>query len=246
MTKKMWKTIGGKCIYQTPNGAKVHQNYFYRWLTLNSDALQTLINRRSPEKSGLSYVHPLTLTVRTKPADSCLLGLGGAGVAHALAPYIHQSQLHAVENNTEVIQIAKTYFMTDSLKHLSVIHENAHLFVGSTSLRYQHLMVDLFLADSFPTECSTLEFFTNCRRLLLENGFASFNLTNISKQWAEFNHIRSVFFQRTVVLPAHGASNMIVLACNSPSISPLLDLLGSSPSLKKLSWDPLLGCIAII
>ena len=242
----MLKTLGGHCIYEASNGAKVHQNYFYRWLTFNSDCLQTLINRRNPEKPGLGYVHHLGFTVRNQPADSCLLGLGGAGIAHALAPYIHQSRLLAIENNADIIQIANTYFMTDRLKNLSIVNEDAIHFVQSTPVRYQHLMIDLFEADLFPANCSTPEFFGCCKEMLLPNGFLSLNLTNIKQQWTLYNEVRTAFNQRTVVLPVKGSSNMILVACNGPSIRPLLDLFKSSPFLKKLSWDPVLGCIAII
>lgn len=242
----MWKTIGGKCIYQAYNGAKVYQNHFYRWLTLNSDALQTLVNRRTPEKQGLGYIHQLAFAVREDPSECCLLGLGGAGVAHALAPYLKQKRLLAIESNPQVIEIANTYFMTDRLKNLSIIHDNANLFVRSNSMHFQHLMIDVFEANSFPLECSTFEFFTHCRHLLLPNGFLALNLTNLDQQWQLFYHIRNVFFQRTVILPVKGASNMIVLACNSPTITPLLMLLKASPLLKKLVWDAQLGCIAMI
>ena len=242
----MWKTIGGRCIYQTTNGAKVHQNMLYRWLTLNSPALQTLISRRSPEKPELGYIHQLTFAVRAQPADCCLLGLGGAGVVHALAPYLTNATLLAIENNPEVIHIASTYFMSAHLKNLSITQEDASLFVATCQTRYQHLMVDLFESHTFPEKCSTHDFFTHCRRLLLPNGILALNLTNLDEQWPIFNHVRDIFFQRTVALPVKGSSNMIVLACNSPSVTPLLDLLTTNRYLKKLSWDGTWGCIAII
>ena len=87
----MWKTFAGRCIYASPNGAKVYQNLRYRWLTLGSDAIQTLLHRYQPQHFGLNYVNQLTFAAKHTPGDSCLLGLGGAGVAHALAPYLGSS-----------------------------------------------------------------------------------------------------------------------------------------------------------
>jgi hypothetical protein len=52
-----------------------------------------------------------------------------------------------------------------------------------------------------------------------------------------FEWIREDFQQRTVVLPVKGAENIIVLAFNGPSITPLLSLLEDSGELKKLSWS---------
>ncbi len=242
----MWKTLGGRCIYQAPNGAKVHQNYLYRWLTLDSDALQTLINRRSPEKPELGYIHQLSFAVREQPADCCLLGLGGAGVAHGLAPYLKNSTLLAVESNTEVINIASTYFMADRLKNLSILYQDASLFVQQCKSHYQHLMVDLYEAHSFPTQCNTYEFFSDCQRLLLPDGIFSLNLTNVQEQESLFKHVREIFNKRTVSLPVKGAANMIVLACKSTSVAPLLDLLINSQRVKELQWDARWGCIARI
>lgn len=242
----MWKTLGGRCIYQAPNGARVHQNYLYRWLTFSSDALQTLIRRRHPEKPELGYIHQLALAVRENPADCCLLGLGGAGVAHALMPYLNNSTLLAVENNSEVINIATNYFMVDRLKNLSVINQDANLFVQQCGTRYQHLMIDLYESHAFPAHCNTADFFLHCRRLLLPDGVLALNLTNVHEQWPLFKHVRDIFFQRTVSLPVKGAANMIVLASNSTSVAPLVDLLTKSQRVKELKWDARWGCIARI
>lgn len=242
----MWKTLAGRCIYQAPNGAKVHQNIFFRWLTLGSDALQTLINRRAPEKPELGYIHPLALAVRKQPAECCLLGLGGAGVAHALATYLGDFKIIAVENNRDVINIASSYFMADKLKNLTVIEQDANLFVKQGLSRFQHLLVDLYESHAFPRQCNTMDFFINCKRLLLPDGIMALNITNIQEQWSLFNYVREIFSKRTVTLPVKGAANLIVLACNSSTAAPLLDLLTSCGDLKELKWDTRWGCIARI
>ncbi len=242
----MWKTLGGRCIFQTPSGVEVHQNLFYRWLNFGGDALQTLINRRHPEKISLGYIHQLAFAVRQQPAECCLLGLGGAGVAHALAPYLKESQILAVENNKEVIEIAKNYFMTKRIKNLSVTYQDANLFVQQCKTQYKHLLVDLYESRSFPEHCNNPDFFLYCQRLLLPDGILALNLTHSEEQWPIFNHLRDVFCQRTVSLPVKNAANLIVLAYNGKSVAPLLNLLKESGSLKELEWDTHWGCIAKI
>ena len=114
--RKYWKTLIGSCIHQSSNGIEVHQNYLYRWLTFGKNDLQTLIHRHHLSTPGLPYLTPLTLAARVHPADCCLLGLGGAGVAHALAPWLSDSMMHAVENNLDIIHVAYTFFMTNQLQ----------------------------------------------------------------------------------------------------------------------------------
>lgn len=242
----MWKTLGGKCIYESPTGAKVYQNVLYRWLTLNSPALQTLINRSSPKTIELGYIRQLSFAARIEPADCCLLGLGGGGVAHALAPYLRNSRLLIVEKNYDVIRIARQYFMMDRLNNVSIVNDNAREFVASSKKQYQHLMIDLYDAHDYPPECNTIEFFKHCHGLLLPNGVLAINLTNLNEQWSIFTWVRTIFFQHTVVLPVKGTSNMVIFASNSASIKPILNLLINSQFLKKLSWDSKWGCIAMI
>lgn len=240
----IWKTLAGRIIHQGSHGIAVHQNMAYRWLTFDSDAVQTLINRRHPEKYGLQYIQPLTLAARAKPATSCLLGLGGAGVAHAISPWFGDCPLDAVENNPEIIDIAAQYFMTNQIKNLNIIHQDAALFVEQAEPRYYHLMVDLFTAHSFPEQCNNADFFKQCRRVLMPNGILAVNLANLREQWSVYTHIRSHFQHCTISIPVKGAANMIVLACKAQSIKPMLDLLEQSRCLKYLNWDSSWGCVA--
>jgi len=49
----IWKAYAGRCIYHDSSHdihLQVHQNMLYRWLTLGSDAIQTLINRRIKQR----------------------------------------------------------------------------------------------------------------------------------------------------------------------------------------------------
>ena len=237
MAKRFWKTWGGRCIYQSPTGAKVYQNIFYRWLTLDSNALQTLINKTHPQKPALGYTNQLTIAVRAKPGECCMLGLGGAGVAHILAPYLGNTPLTIVENDAEIINIAAMYFRSNDLNYLNIVHQDASLFVQQNQNKYLHLLVDLFGAHTFPAQCNTYAFFKQCQRLLLPNGILAVNLADMTEQRNVFDWIQEDFDQKTIVLPVKGASNIIVLAFNGPSITPLLSLLEECGELKKLSWS---------
>src|SRR5436189_600067 len=98
----LWKTSLGLCLYESHSGYRVYQNAWYRWLTMGNRVLQTLINRRHPERGGLEYVTPLIQMTRAFPGDCCLLGLGGAGVAHALFPVLPNFRMIAVDNSQEI------------------------------------------------------------------------------------------------------------------------------------------------
>lgn len=242
----MWKILAGRCIYQSSTGARVFQNFFFRWLKFDGIALQTVLNRSFPHRPGLQYIKPLILAAQLQPANCCMLGLGGGGAAHALSSSLADSQLTVVESNSEVIDIAKRFFMVDNLKNLHIVHQDASIFVQQNTLQFQHLLVDLFNAEVFPQQCNTEHFFANCKRLLLTGGILAVNLANRHEQWPIFQLIRQQFLSTTVALPVKNCANMIILACKSETITSLLDLLKQSKKLKRLTWDTKWGCIAEI
>ena len=236
----------GHCIYKSAQGVRVFQNPLYRWLHFESRAIQTLINRYFPYKPGLSYLNPLILPVQIQPEDCCMLGLGGGGAAHALSSYLGDFKLVIVEANSEVIDIAHRFFMIGELKNLNIIHQDASLFVRNCNTKFQHILVDLFTAKSFPTQCHSEEFFIHCKQLLKPGGLLAINLANRQEQWPIFQLIQKQFPRSTIAIPVTDSANMIILAQNSHSITTYLDILKKSKKLQGLVWDAKWGCIAKI
>jgi spermidine synthase len=231
----MWKTKLGICIYQSPSGYKVYQNLFYRWLTLDSNALQTVINRRKPQKPVLYYLSALTMMARHYPGSTCLLGLGGAGVALMLSQETASPPLVAVDNSEEIIDIAKRFFMINDLNNFSIVHENAMDFVKNTDILYSHLLIDLYNANHFPPECNNDLFFSSCNRVLAKNGFLSINLANIKEQWPIFQLIKQ-HFNHTLVIPIKKSANMVIIAAQSTSKELFLNKINESGELKRILW----------
>ncbi|WP_454780821.1 spermidine synthase [Legionella sp. WA2022007384] len=227
----MWKTKLGRCIYTSPSGYKVYQNGCYRWLTLGSNALQTVINRHKPHKPVLYYLPALTIMARNDPGVTCLLGLGGAGVALMLkdAPII------AVDNSEEVIEIAKRFFMIDRLKNLTVIHENAVDYVQKCEINFTHLIVDLYNANHFPPECANTQFFASCKRIITENGILAVNLANIKEQYPIFQLIKNQF-NHTLVVPIRKSANMVILAAKNESKELFMEKIKETGAFKRIIW----------
>lgn len=239
----MWRTIAARCIYQK-NDIQIYQNWMYRWLTCGSSALQTMLNRYHPHKPVLNYIASMTKLACLMPGSVCLLGLGGAGAAHALAPYLEKFNLTAVEYHLDIITVARDYFMVAQIENMTIVHQDAYQFVQNTTLQYQHVMVDLFNADAFPEHCNTHQFFEQCRRILLPEGILAVNIANRLEQWNLFSTIRKSFPKGTIVIPIKNCMNMIVLGYNGTSVNDLLTTLKCDKQLKQLVWDPKWGYIA--
>ncbi|KTC67922.1 spermidine synthase [Legionella birminghamensis] len=241
----MWKTFAGRCLYQSTSGVSVYDNFIFRWLSLGSPAIQSLINIRKPEKPGLNYISQLILPARLFPGASCLLGLGGAGAAHALSPALNHFPLTAVEISEEIIQVAKTYFLTDRLKNLHIINQDASTFIKNNGAPFKHILVDLFNAHRFPSNCYTPQFFIDCQNALSNNGYLSVNLANRNEQYPVFKWLKAHFELSTLVLPVRKSMNMIIIAAEKPALEILIEQLKARKIISALAWDLTWNRIAI-
>lgn len=238
-----WKTLGGRCLKRTAQGACVFDNFFFRWLTLDSKALQTVLNKCNLQKPGLHYINALVFMAREKPGPSCMLGLGGAAIAHALSPYMKNFRICAVEQSDEIIELAAQYFMTDRIPNLDIIHEEASFFVKNSPQQFRHIMIDLFNAESFPVSCCNEAFFSDCKQLLVPGGFLAVNLANRDEQRPIFDMIRK-HFSALVAIPVKKCANLVLIASENEQVMPLLDVFKRSKQLKNLTWDETWGCVA--
>ncbi len=236
-----WFTKFGKCIYTSPSGYKVYDNILYRWLTLDSDVLQTVINKIMIKSPILYYVPALTLMTRNQPEDACILGLGGAGVVHGLSSF--PFSITAVEISSEVIDIAKKYFKIDSLSNLELVHQPAELYLEQNTKQFGHIMVDLYNAQSFPPECNSTHFFLQCKNNLKENGFLAVNLANSKEQYAIFQLIKE-HFTNTMVIPVEKCANMVIIASNHQQKDEFLDAIQQCKKIKKISLMNYWGYVA--
>ncbi|PJD93562.1 MAG: hypothetical protein CK424_01815 [Legionella sp.] len=240
--KIYWKTVIGTCIYKSSE-LSVYQNPLYRWLMFQDQThFQTLLHRHHPHKPVLQYLHPFTIALRLQPGPTCLLGLGGGAIAHLAAPHLAAYSMVAIEASREVITLASRYFMTNTIKNLNILHQDAYDYVSQSTNLYQHILIDIYTSEGFPASCAAIDFFEHCQRLLTFKGILALNLVNIHQEFAILQHIRDVFKHATVCIPVPGSANMIVLACSSQTH--LMSLIQQSPHLKTLIWDGVFGYMA--
>lgn len=222
----------GRCIYTSPSGYKIYQNFLYRWLTLGSTALQTVINRRTPQKPVLYYLPALTLMARSTPGDCCLLGLGGAGVAHMIASSNYP--ITAVDSSDEIINIARQLFLIERFSNLTLIHQNATDFVQNSTQQYQHLIIDLYNAHCFPPECNNDDFFIHCMQRISNEGFMAINLANIKEQYPIAQLLKR-HFKNTLIIPIKKSANMVIIASNHDQTEQFINQIQRSKEIKKIS-----------
>ncbi|PJD95227.1 MAG: hypothetical protein CK426_04895 [Legionella sp.] len=238
-----WFTQLGCCIHTSPSNYKVYDNFFFRWLTLDSKVLQTVIHKKKPSHPFLYYLPAMTLMVRSIPAPTCLLGLGGAGLLHMLRPY--PVPLTVVEKNKEVIDIAQNYFMLDKLPPFELIHQPAEQYLHTAARSYTHLLVDIYNHQSFPPECSTAAFFQDCHTAIEEHGYLAVNVANAGEQLFLLQLIQN-YFNHTLVIPIKNCSNVVIIASKQPGKNLFLDNILLNKEIKKIQWVKDIGYVGTL
>lgn len=239
----MWKTIIGRCVYRSGQDLEIGQNWFYRWLQFDKQALQSVINRRKPEKPAMYYIKALAAMARAKPANTLLLGLGGGSVAHYLQGCLNKAQLTVIEYDSAVIQAAYDWFMISQINNLQIIQEDAFHYLEKTDTCYQHIMVDLFANNAFPKHCMQTSFFQNCKNRLTADGFLAVNMANPKQHLELLQHIRRQFAHQTLVIPIKHSANIVVIAGQEKNILTATESLRQSLKIKNIEWHETWGYI---
>lgn len=211
------------------------------------------MDKSHPEEPVLYYINPLIFLAKILPGNSCLLGLGGGAIAHALAPYLGDYPIIAVESSREIIDAAFEYFMLKRITQLEVICENANNFMtkittSAISLKqpFKHLIIDLFNDERFPPECFNESFFSNCQKCLQPDGFIAINVAKREEHRLIFNLLKQQFASAVLCIPVKKTSNIVFFAANSGSLNTLLDCFKKNKQLKRLTWDSVWGTVAVL
>ncbi len=238
--KKAWF---GRCICKK-NQIYVFQNWRYRWLTFESRTIQTLIHRKYPQRIALGYIQGFLLSLEYRLGDVCLLGLGGAGVAHALTTLPEPPRCLAIEHNPTVIEMAKHYFFIESLSFLTVKQNDAYAFLEQTSLSFDHVWVDLFNSNTFPQHCNRDAFVTLCCSKLNRGGVLAVNFANFNQQKPLFHALKASFQQQMILCIFPDSSNIVALCLYENNIQDLVSKLQKSNQIKSFSWEKDWGYVA--
>ncbi|HAF88096.1 MAG: hypothetical protein CMF38_01500 [Legionellaceae bacterium] len=234
----MWQTFNGRCIYQSSN-LSVYENAFFRWLYLESNAYQTMLYKRNPAKYGLYYVKTLGFFARSLPGRSCLLGLGGGGVAHYLAPSADHP-LTIIEQHPEVIDIAWRFFMLDKLSSTHIICADAGAFMAQTHT-FEHILIDLFDSHDMPSCCYDIAFYQQCFANLSATGLLAINLAD-ARKYLHILHLLTSVHAQVLTLNIKRCNNLILVAsCHKTYF---LTKLLKQPELNSLKWDSRFGYLA--
>ena len=185
--------------------------------TGNKDREQSCIHVREPKKLYFPYVRMTFagLLLNPSPQKILVIGLGGGSIPSTLSEIYPESVIHAVEIDPAVVKVAKDYFNFSEKENLKVTVMDARVFIKKEGLRraeYDLIILDAFNGDYIPEHLMTVEFLTEVRKILSEQGALVANTFSTS----DLYHHESVTYEKAFGefynfrLPVTG--NRIILA----------------------------------
>lgn len=115
-----------------------------------------------------------------------ILGVAGGGALLQLKVFDKTAKMTGVEIDSDSIEIAKKYFNVIVDEKTKLVAEDARVYLKSTKIEHDYLIVDLFSGEYIPPHCVTTEFFKLAFNNLSEDGILFIN-SNMEKVVSPIN-----------------------------------------------------------
>lgn len=152
------------------------------------------------------------------PKSVLFIGLGAGIMPRFISSKFSATKIEIVEVDEELEPIAEKYFGFKKTKNMKLTFEDGRFFINHCRNRYDMLVVDAYNATEIPFQFTTVEFFTNARRCLSDNGILVANIANFGREnfmGSEFKTVKSVF-KHVAVVACPGNTNYVLFASRKP------------------------------
>lgn len=128
-----------------------------------------------------------------------VLGFGAGSVVMLLRrEFGQQAPVTAVENDGVMLDIAAEYFNTTQIPGLTLVQEDAAVFVQGCTDTFDLVVIDLFIEEHIPGKFQETPFLEDVKRLLKPRGLLFFNVipeqsTFSNKQSALQERMKTIF-----------------------------------------------------
>ena len=158
---------------------RVRDDDLFRYLVLDR-TWHAVMWRADPTALFLPYSQLMVAAVALvpEPKRGLILGHGGGSLAKWLAVVWPELELDVVEFDPAVVRMAEQYFEYRPPANHHVFTKDARVFLRETERNYDVIWVDAFARHLIPFHLTTVEFFSELRDRLNENGVVALNLAS--------------------------------------------------------------------
>lgn len=150
------------------------------------DRNQTCMNTADPERLVFEYAKMsfAGLLLNPNPRRVLIAGLGGGSLPSALTTLFPEAQIDVIEIDQAVVNVAKEFFDFEESDQVSVIVNDARVYVKRAALlekKYDLVILDAFTGDYIPEHLLTLEFLQEVRSIMTPDGVLVANTFSTSR-----------------------------------------------------------------
>jgi spermidine synthase len=150
------------------------------------DRNQTCMNTADPERLVFEYAKMsfAGLLLNPNPRRVLIAGLGGGSLPSALTTLFPEAQIDVIEIDQAVVNVAKEFFDFEETDQVSVIVNDARVYVKRAALlekKYDLVILDAFTGDYIPEHLLTLEFLQEVRSVMTPDGVLVANTFSTSR-----------------------------------------------------------------
>jgi len=151
-----------------------------------------------------------------KSENILVLGVAGGSVIQTLRNDFNiDAKITGVEIDSDVIQLANTYFKLNSISNLELVIADAFQFIKATQETYDLIIIDIFNDSNMPQELFEGDFWNRIQQLLSNKGVCLFNSIYTSNKDIERNKqlntlLRSIF-KSSKQLKTHRVNELFIL-----------------------------------
>lgn len=132
----------------------------------------TVLNLEAPHVPGLEYARNTLAALAFSPRarSFLILGLGGGSIPRMLFAARPDIAIDTVEIDPAVQELARRFFQVAAWPRFQVYLEDAAAFLEHCTAKYDVIMVDAYVGETFPEGCATCEFLSRARGCLNDDG----------------------------------------------------------------------------
>ena len=144
------------------------------------------MNTADPERLVFEYAKMsfAGLLLNPNPRRVLIAGLGGGSLPSALTTLFPEAQIDVIEIDQAVVNVAKEFFDFEETYQVSVIVNDARVYVKRAALldkKYDLVILDAFTGDYIPEHLLTLEFLQEVRSIMTPDGVLVANTFSTSR-----------------------------------------------------------------
>jgi len=187
--------VNGKLVIDSENA-----NYSY-------GSLQQVL------KKGLKHI---SLNKLQNSENILVLGVAGGSIIKTLRNDFNiETKITGIEIDSDVIELANTYFKLNSISNLELVIADAFQFVKNTKNTYDLIIIDIFNDSKMPNELFEDDFWHRIYSILNSNASCLFNSIYTSKKDIQRNKQLNVklksMFKSSKQLKTHRINELFIL-----------------------------------